>query len=283
MDELTIDGKIYVSSKRAAAITGYAKDYVGQLCREGRVEAKLVGRSWYVYEPSLKKHRFSEEEEIEQPKAVTAWGGASAIGTSDDVHVSEKANIQAVWDAPAYMAEEVKTLPELEEEPVTEIERPLEPSAEPLSDMQSAWQEWFSARGAIDESRAPLPPEPQPVSMEESAEEPVRMHIVEPQNMPLRTVVSDIAPIQRSEEPIRHAYAPVYVPAQPVPARTNRKGRGKGGKISRRVLQAVFIAVIAVSASVALVSTGLIDSLHIGGTSDANFVRFLEGENVVEK
>lgn len=69
MDELTIGDKVYISTKRAAALTGYAKDYIGQLCREGRVEAKLVGRSWYVREESLRGHRFGEEE-TSQP-AVT--------------------------------------------------------------------------------------------------------------------------------------------------------------------------------------------------------------------
>ena len=48
----------YVSSKRAAKITGYAKDYVGQLCREGRVSARLVGRNWYVLESSIREAPF---------------------------------------------------------------------------------------------------------------------------------------------------------------------------------------------------------------------------------
>ncbi len=52
MDELILDDKKYLSSKRAAKVTGYAKDYVGQLCREGRVEARLVGRNWYLPEPA---------------------------------------------------------------------------------------------------------------------------------------------------------------------------------------------------------------------------------------
>lgn len=43
MDELIIGEKTYLSSKRAAKITGYAKDYVGQLCREGRVECVSWG------------------------------------------------------------------------------------------------------------------------------------------------------------------------------------------------------------------------------------------------
>src|ERR1700761_490911 len=62
MNELTLDGKIYVSSKRAAEMTGYAKDYVGQLCREGRVAARLVGRNWYVLEESIREHRFGPQE-----------------------------------------------------------------------------------------------------------------------------------------------------------------------------------------------------------------------------
>jgi len=58
MDEILIDDKKYISSKRAAKATGYAKDYVGQLCREGRIQAKLVGRSWYVLESALQDYRF---------------------------------------------------------------------------------------------------------------------------------------------------------------------------------------------------------------------------------
>ncbi len=62
MDEITLDDKKYVSSKQAAKLTGYAKDYVGQLCREGRVQARLVGRSWYVLESSIKDHRFGTQQ-----------------------------------------------------------------------------------------------------------------------------------------------------------------------------------------------------------------------------
>lgn len=53
MDELVIGGRQYVSSKRAAEITGYAKDYIGQLCRAKRIDGKLVGRNWYVEPRSL--------------------------------------------------------------------------------------------------------------------------------------------------------------------------------------------------------------------------------------
>jgi len=56
-DSLAIDGKIYLSSKRAAEIAGYSKDYVGQLCRSGKLVCRTVGRLWYVDEASLRKHQ----------------------------------------------------------------------------------------------------------------------------------------------------------------------------------------------------------------------------------
>jgi len=56
-ETLTFEGKIFISSKRAARIAGYTTDYVGQLCRSGKVNAKLVGRNWYVEENSIKSHK----------------------------------------------------------------------------------------------------------------------------------------------------------------------------------------------------------------------------------
>jgi hypothetical protein len=60
-----IDGKIYISSSRAHEISGYSKDYIGQLCRGKKIEARMIGRSWYVNEESLLKHK-KEAEEILQ-------------------------------------------------------------------------------------------------------------------------------------------------------------------------------------------------------------------------
>src|SRR3989344_5795304 len=54
-ESLIFEGKKFISSKRASEITGYAKDYIGQLCRAGRIEARLVGRNWYVEEESILK------------------------------------------------------------------------------------------------------------------------------------------------------------------------------------------------------------------------------------
>ena len=70
MDELQISGRKYISSKRASEITGYAKDYVGQLARGEKVPATRVGRAWYVDEEAIKKHAAITPQEEIAPTAV---------------------------------------------------------------------------------------------------------------------------------------------------------------------------------------------------------------------
>src|SRR3989338_4881695 len=56
-DSLILEGKIYISARRAAKIINYAQDYIGQLCRQGKLDSRMVGRSWFVTEESLLAHR----------------------------------------------------------------------------------------------------------------------------------------------------------------------------------------------------------------------------------
>src|SRR3989344_7414660 len=58
-ESLILQGKKFISSRRAAEITGYTNDYIGQLCRLGKVKAQLVGRNWYVEEQSLFAHKLA--------------------------------------------------------------------------------------------------------------------------------------------------------------------------------------------------------------------------------
>ena len=57
MKALNINGKNYISAKRASEITGYTRDYIGQLCHAKKVEAELVGRNWYISELEIIKHK----------------------------------------------------------------------------------------------------------------------------------------------------------------------------------------------------------------------------------
>ncbi|MSU56438.1 MAG: hypothetical protein EXS51_04015, partial [Candidatus Taylorbacteria bacterium] len=56
IQDLTFDGKNFIPTKKAVELSGYSTDYIGQLCRGGKLECKMVGRLWYVAEDSLKNH-----------------------------------------------------------------------------------------------------------------------------------------------------------------------------------------------------------------------------------
>ncbi len=55
-NQIFVEGKKYISAKRAAEITGYTSDYVGQLAREGHVDSKKVGRVRYVDQGQIRSY-----------------------------------------------------------------------------------------------------------------------------------------------------------------------------------------------------------------------------------
>jgi hypothetical protein len=177
MDEITLDDKTYVSSKRAAEITGYAKDYVGQLCREGRVEARLVGRNWYVLEDSIREHRFGAPAITvpESPKNLPqipemAPDPVVAVGAP----IAEA--MENAWKSPNYTTIEspmlIPTLNTEEKKPEInvidkyaehkgsygifkeEVTTPSTTSA--IKEMQSAWHDWFVRTNELEVSEETL-------------------------------------------------------------------------------------------------------------------------------
>lgn len=59
MEHLDIGEKKYMKVSSAARETGYTTDYIGQLSRAKKIDAKLVGRTWYVAYDELLAHRQS--------------------------------------------------------------------------------------------------------------------------------------------------------------------------------------------------------------------------------
>lgn len=133
MDELLIEEKRYISSKRAAKLTGYAKDYIGQLCREGRVPARLVGRSWYVLETAIQDHRFGDNKVM-----------------SVEEHI-EKKEIVSNWESPKYEAisEEAPVINFLHSSDVNdkEVEIPIE-----SQNLHDSWRSWFDKVTQVEQS-----------------------------------------------------------------------------------------------------------------------------------
>src|SRR3989344_8604814 len=56
-DEIIIDSTTFVSSKRAAELSRYAQDYIGQLARGGFIDARRIGGLWYVSMASLEEYK----------------------------------------------------------------------------------------------------------------------------------------------------------------------------------------------------------------------------------
>ncbi len=53
MDQIQLSDRNYISAKRGAEITGYTQDYIGQLCRGGKIPAKRIGGDLYLLESDL--------------------------------------------------------------------------------------------------------------------------------------------------------------------------------------------------------------------------------------
>ncbi len=75
MESVVFDGKEFVKASVLAEKFGYTQDYLGQLCRGKKVDARLVGRAWHINLDSLLSHRTGrykstpEQKEVEVKKA----------------------------------------------------------------------------------------------------------------------------------------------------------------------------------------------------------------------
>lgn len=80
-DSILIEGREFISVGRAAEITKYTKDYVGQLCRAGKVAARMLGRTWFIDRESLTLYKnsvdtffagYGKQKDMVVPSAVVA-------------------------------------------------------------------------------------------------------------------------------------------------------------------------------------------------------------------
>jgi hypothetical protein len=66
--ELFFENKKYISAKDASALTGYSKDYIGQLSRQNKIDSRKIGKVWYVSEESLLNYKNLPTESSLDPK-----------------------------------------------------------------------------------------------------------------------------------------------------------------------------------------------------------------------
>ncbi len=58
---ISFDGHDYISANRAAKLTGYNQDYVGQLARTGKILSRQIGTRWYVEREAILIHKHEKD------------------------------------------------------------------------------------------------------------------------------------------------------------------------------------------------------------------------------
>lgn len=246
MDEILIEEKKYISSKRAAKITGYAKDYIGQLCREGRVPARLIGRGWYVLETAIKDHRFGNHvaEQNEDTKPTEA----------------ESHLLPVTWEAPRYQAVKdesttsVNLLRDAEATkaieaiiPVTDNKQEQEKDPEILQNLQNSWQPWFNP---ITDTEPPTTTTPE--ESKKSEENPPLDQTGEI-NVPIRTIYQ-LPP----KELLPRNIVKEYEDNKPQIQEIQQEERGKSS-ILLRIIQTILILVTISTGFLAIIGSGYFD------------------------
>ena len=95
-DVIWLDGKEYISSKRASELSGYAQDYIGQLARKGLIAAKRVGGLWFISMQSLteyKSHADAYVPQLPEKKEVPDVDSLISFDGKDHISASRAAKI----------------------------------------------------------------------------------------------------------------------------------------------------------------------------------------------
>lgn len=252
MDEILIEEKRYISSKRAAKVTGYAKDYIGQLCREGRVPARLVGRNWYVLETAIHDHRFGQQDH-----ALTG-----------DVETESTAQaLQSTWESPRYEASPAEVLPSFNRAVQDAETPPADEQHEAPQALQDSWREWFDrvadAASAIPDVISSGKPteeekeEREEVVADEKDEKEVRIPIRAIHHQRYQAPPEELLPQALTQQEVaRRRTTEDERNGAPEEAREQRKI----GRSAIMTIQTIGVLLAVLSASLAIIGSGYFDT-----------------------
>jgi hypothetical protein len=122
MDVLSVGGKDYVKASVIARDLGYTADYVGQLCRNRKVNAKLVGRTWYVDRNSIHIHkenryRSTQSKSVESLKESLEVANTEERGTAIPIRIAHTSQATTrIVKKPvytSYLEDEAELIPEV--------------------------------------------------------------------------------------------------------------------------------------------------------------------------
>ena len=125
MDTIILEGITYTKASILAKRFRYTSDYIGQLCRSGKVVCHMVGRTWYVTESSLLDHKDTRYKEARLDEKTIKYN-AREVTESDKISVmpritKETKSLQNTvrnfesrlnWSAGRYFEDEAELLPQ---------------------------------------------------------------------------------------------------------------------------------------------------------------------------
>ncbi|MSU73967.1 DNA-binding protein [Candidatus Kaiserbacteria bacterium] len=105
-DAMWLEGKEYISSKRASELSGYAQDYIGQLARKGIIAAQRVGGLWFISMASLTEYKSHAEAYVpQQPERKETHDPDSLISFDGKDHISASRAAKITGYHPDYVGQ----------------------------------------------------------------------------------------------------------------------------------------------------------------------------------
>lgn len=133
-DTVILQDKIYISAKRVHKIFGYTSDYIGQLCRAGKLDATMVGRAWFVTEKSVSDYKEGVRPTFNKPQKITFFPQIK----TPSVAKTEIAPVEIpTVTAPVVVAEVAKEVEVVVSPVVKEIEVATSPVVEATKEIEA--------------------------------------------------------------------------------------------------------------------------------------------------
>jgi len=106
MRTVSVDGIVYTKAKEVARDFGYTADYLGQLCRSGKIECQLVGRAWYVSVDSVELYRSNKQMVAGGPPIIPT----NVVDTDTPTHGSFEPMVERVAVRPVLSKNAIRSL-----------------------------------------------------------------------------------------------------------------------------------------------------------------------------
>lgn len=130
---VSLDGRDYISASRAASITGYNQDYIGQLARGGKILSRQIGNRWYVEREALLAHK-------NQKDSLLASVQAESVGL---VRTHNEMSVPAA----SQKSEDVELMSYFKED------KPLMPSTSPSAGPKAGYEYSSPFHASIEDPR----------------------------------------------------------------------------------------------------------------------------------